>query len=644
MQRILLIISYLILVSLFGYSEVRVPKLIADGMILQRNTDLKIWGWADPTEQIMVKFNGEKYRTVTDKNGEWQVIIEPMKAGGPYSMEIAGKNKIDIKDILIGDIWVCSGQSNMTHNFGRHQERYAKEIAEANYPKIRQIFVPTTAVLEGPVTDNENLKWEVATPETVLNFTLVGYFFVLKLYEKYNVPMGIINTCVGGTKIEAWTSEEGFKEFPEISKTIVQNKDTAYVNEINRIVKAERNSKSTKSKDKGLLANIKWFDPEYKPLNWKSINIPGFWEDQGISKLDGVVWYRREIEVPEAMTQKEALVKLGRIVDADELYINGQSIGNTGYQYPQRKYKVPAGILKPGNNLFVVRVTNQSGKGGFIPDKPYYLLANNDTIDLKGTWEYKVGEVFTPQHFNAKSIRAQGQPTALYNGMIAPFTNFAVSGALWYQGESNASDPEFYGKLLPNLIEDWRTQWNNPELPFFIAQLPNFMDVDYLPTESNWAEMRDVQLQTTLSTTNCGIGINIDLGEWNDIHPGNKKPVGERLALQAMEIVYNETDLVSSGPIYKSQRIEDNKIILTFDHIGSGLVSGNAEELNHFSISGEDKNFIWAKASIQNNEVVVWCDEILNPKFVRYAWANNPDFANLYNREGLPASPFKTDK
>ena len=625
-------------------AEVRLPALVSDGMVLQREQKVKIWGWAAPGEKVTVKFLQKKYSANTATDGKWQIVLNPMKAGGPFDMEITGSNKIIIKNILFGDVWVCSGQSNMTHNFGRHQERYAKEIAESNIPEIRQFYVPAKPVLTGPIEDIPGLKWTEANPESILDFTVIGYFFAKRLYDKYNVPMGIINSCVGGTQIETWTSEEGFSGFPELLKIVVENKDTAYINRINREAREARQPDGLSNEsDKGLTGNLKWYNPAYVPVNWKSINIPGFWEDQGIKNLDGVVWYRREIDVPESMTGVEATVKLGRIVNADELYINGRLAGNSTYEYPQRIYKIAESVLKPGKNLFVIRVTNQFGKGGFVPDKPYFLLASDDTVDLKGEWQYKVGDIFSHDKIYKQGISAQNQPAALYNGMIAPFTNFAVRGFLWYQGESNADNPKLYKELLPNLISDWRSKWQSGDPPFLIAQLPNFMDIDYLPSESNWALIREVQLETALNTPNSGIGVNIDLGEWNDIHPGNKKPVGERLALAAMRISYGEKETVTSGPIYKTYQIDGNKITISFNHVGSGLTSNNGEELAHFAIAGENKKFVWGKAVIKNNEVIVWSDDIPNPKYLRYAWADNPDFANLFNKEGLPASPFRIE-
>jgi sialate O-acetylesterase len=503
-------------------------------------------------------------------------------------------------------------------------------------------------VLTGPLDDIPNLGWKRANPENLLDFTVIGYFFAKKLHDKYHVPQGILMTCVGGTRIEAWTSEEGFKEFPDKLATIERNKDAAYVEKTNAAAQAARESAGPRGgPDQGLAGPVKWFDPAYEPHHWKRIAIPGYWEDQGARNLDGVVWYRREIEIPAAMTGVPALVKLGRIVDADELYVNGREVGKTSYQYPQRRYALPAGVLQPGKNLFVIRVTNQFGKGGFVPDKPYCVEAAGQRVDLMGYWDYRVGTVYRPVHGPfVRGISAQDQPAALYNGRIAPYTNYAVRGILWYQGESNSGNAAEYGKLLTNLIADWRRHWGLGDVPFLVAQLPNYMDVDYLPTEkSEWAVIREAEFDAAQHVPNTGLGIAIDLGEWNDVHPAKKKEVGERLALQAMKLSYGERDLVTSGPIFRSQKIEDGKIVLTFSDVGSGLVSSNGEPLAHFAIAGTDKKFEWATATIEGQDrVVVSAADLPDPKYVRYAWADNPDFANLANQEGLPASPFRTDQ
>lgn len=623
-----------------AFADVRLPKLISDSMVLQRDAKINIWGWADKGEKISISFAGKKYNTTTGENGKWATKLSALKSGGPYTMVIEGLNKIVLKEIMIGDVWFCAGQSNMVHQMELHKETYASDIANANNYFIRQFHIATLTNLQTPVEDFPTGQWKAANPHNVGQFSAVAYFFAKKLYDKYKVPIGIINASVGGTPIEAWTSEEGFKDFSTVLNIIQKNKDTAYVNGVNRAA-AIANPKMPKPNDKGLTAAIKWFDTSYKPKGWLNINVPGYWEDQGIINLDGIVWYRREINIPASMINQAAKVALGRIVDADALYVNGVQVGNTGYQYPQRRYAIPTTLLNPGKNILVVRVTNNSGKGGFVPDKPYYLSTANDTIDLKGTWQYKVGEAFAPFKF-AENISAQNQPTALYNAMVAPATQYSIKGFAWYQGESNISNANQYDKLLPALIKDWRTKWQQGELPFLYVQLPNFQDVTYLPAESGWAVLREAQ-RKTLTVPNTGMAVAIDLGEWNDIHPDNKKDVGERLALVAEKIAYGESNIVHSGPMLSTYKKEHNKIILSFDNIGSGLVTNDGEELFHFAIAGADKKYVWAKATIKGNTITVWNDSIAEPKYIRYAWADNPAGANLYNKEGLPASPFQVE-
>ncbi|WP_338357404.1 sialate O-acetylesterase [Yeosuana marina] len=646
-----LLIALLVSQSTHLFGNVKLPKLISDGMVLQRDAKIPLWGWASPNEKIIVLFNKKKYKTIASNEGTWELKLPKMQAGGPYTMMIHGKNNIEIKDILIGDVWLCAGQSNMVHQLNIHDVRYANEIATANYPEIRHYKIPTTTSISGEKKDLEGGSWQKAVGEEVRPFSAVAYFFAKKIYEKYHIPIGLINASVGGTPIEAWIPKEGFKTYPDIQKIIEENKDTTFVNSQkrafpNNIVAPQ------KITDKGLIGEKSWYAIDFVPKNWRQINIPGYWEDQGIKDLNGVVWYRKDIEIPESMAGKKARVFLGRIVDADELYINGKLVGKTTYQYPQRRYNVPEHILKAGKNTFVIRVTNNFGKGGFVSDKPYYIFTDKDTVDLKGYWNYKVGDVFKPFDFskfkanNSKKpfrrINPQNEPASLYNAMVAPFTRFKLKGILWYQGETNAGQPEKYEGYMDALIEGWRLVFHKPELPFIYAQLPNFMDVSYLPSESNWAELREAQLKA-LSEPNTAMTVNIDLGEWNDIHPDNKKDVGERMALAALKLAYNE-DIVYSGPLYKDYEIKGNKIIISFTHVGSGLITNDGEALSEFAIAGEDKQFVWANAKIEGDNVVVWNDTIVNPKYVRYAWADNPDNPNLYNKEGLPASPFETEK
>ena len=643
------IVSLLLVLNFFSlvhpaFSQVKLPALIRDSMVLQRDIKLRIWGWATKGERVTVKFNGKAYKSTTGADGKWLVSLAPTKAGGPYTMEISGKNKITLKEILAGDVWICSGQSNMVHQMDIHWVTYANDIAQANYPQIRHFWIPTLTSLQGPREDLPTGFWKSANPQDVRPFSAVAYFFARKLYEKYRIPIGLINASVGGPPIEAWISEEGLKDFSALINVLQKNKDTAYINSMNRRPIAGDAGRQRVTLDKGLTGSKPWYDPTYVPKGWKTIAIPGYWEDQGIKDLNGVVWYRKEIEIPASMTGVAAKVFLGRVMDADILYINGKQVGATTYQYPQRRYNVPPDLLRAGKNLFVVKVTNSGGKGGFVPDKPYCIFSGKDTIDLIGYWQYKVGEVFPPRNLGeggGGGISAQNQPAALYNAMIAPLTNYAIKGILWYQGESNSGRAGEYAKLQPAQIADWRNHWGQGNIPFLYVQLPNFMDANYLPSESQWAALRESQLRS-LSVPNTGMAVAIDLGEWNDIHPDNKKDVGERLALIAQKLSYGE-NITYSGPLYQSAAIEGNKITISFTHTGSGLKASDDEELREFAIAGADKKFIWATAKIEGDKVVVWNETIANPLYVRYAWADNPD-VNLYNKEGLPASPFRTDK
>lgn len=631
------IIIQLFLFSLFsGSAQVKLPGLIRDSMILQRDEKIKLWGWASVNERVQIRFNGKVYSTKADAGGNWMVHLPPTKAGGPYSMDIIAGNKITLHEILFGDVWFCSGQSNMVHQMNIHDVTYARDIAEANYPQIRQFWIPTQTSFQGPQTDLPTGYWKPAVGEEVRPFSAVAYFFAKRIHEKYKVPVGIINASVGGTPIEAWISEDGLKDFPLLTATSERNKDTAYVNSFNR------KPVSTPVKpDAGLTNTPKWYDPSLLPKGWRNIHIPGYWEDQGIRDLNGVVWYRREMDLPASMAGKPAKVFLGRIVDADELYINGKKAGSTAYQYPQRRYHVPADVLKAGRNVFVVRVTNTSGKGGFVPDKSYCIFSGADTVDLKGDWQYKVGAVYPPVT-SADMLSSQNQPTTLYNAMVAPEINYTVKGFCWYQGESNAGQPEEYRKLLPTLISDWRGKWDQGLLPFLYVQLPGFMDYNYLPAESNWAMLRESQLKS-LSVPNTAMAVAIDLGEWNDIHPEDKKDVGERLALTAMKVAYKE-NITYSGPLYESSVIEGNKIIISFTNTGGGLITIDEDTLSAFAIAGADKKFVWANARIEGDKVIVWSEGITEPRYVRYAWADNPVNPNLFNKERLPASPFRTDE
>lgn len=609
---------------------------------MQRNTPVKIWGWAAKNEIVTVDFKDSVCQTKANTNGDWQIILPELKAGGPFKMTINASNTIVIKDIMIGDVWLCSGQSNMEYPMERLTHIYEKEVEASANTNIRQFLVPQKYDFHSPQTDFQTGKWQSVNPTTILKFSVIAYFFGNELYQKYHVPIGLINNALGGSPIEAWISEDAIKKFPSYYNELQRFKNDALIKKIDSSDNATVRSWNSllRSKDEGHKANLTpWTSPDLNTSDWAEMKIPGYWNKEPIGAVNGIVWFRKEFTVPAELNGKEALLLMGREVDADSVFINGKFVGTTSYQYPQRRYNVPANILKEGKNLIVVKVTNNSGEGGFVLDKPYELQVGDFKIDLKGMWKYKLGAIMNPM---PPSTTLRWKPVGLYNSMIAPLENYAIKGVIWYQGESNTGRAVEYRALLPTLINDWRSHWKQGDFPFLYVQLPNFMGAKEQPSESDWAVLRESQLKA-LSLPNTGMVVAIDLGEWNDVHPVRKKEVAHRIVLSAQKVAYGDRKVVYSGPIFQSMKIEGKIATLTFKNIGSGLVA-KGDTLKCFAIAGNDNKFVWAKAKIGKNKVVVWSEKVPLPVAVRYAWADNPFGANLYNKEGLPASPFRTDE
>lgn len=645
-SKIILVILFLLTASTF--SQVRLPKLISDGMVLQRNTNVKIWGWASEGEKITVSFIDNTYNTTTNEKGEWEIILPKMEAGGPYVMKIDAGNSITINDILVGDVWICSGQSNMGFSLGSVSDLYKDEIDNMNNPFIRQFFTFPKPNFAEPEKDYSFGRWQHADSKSIRSLSAVGYFFAKNLYEKYKVPIGLINSSMGGSSAEAWISEESIKSFPIYYELLQRFKEPAYMERINKKDNervAEWN-KFIKLNDEGLSRrdglpknpSQTWFDPQLNTTDWGTIRVPGYWTDTKLGLMNGVVWYKKEINIPSDMIGKPGVIKLGRIFDCDTVFINGKFVGTTGSQYAPREYNIPEDLLKEGLNTIVVRDISYIRHGGFVPGKEYEISVGSKKINLEGDWKYKIGVVAEPLEDRLFTGKI---PTGLFNGGIAPLLNYQIKGVLWYQGESNTSRAFEHYDLFKLLIKDWRLNFQQGELPFLFVQLPNFVEVNIENTKYDWAYFRESQLKT-LAIPNTGMAVTIDVGEYNDIHPRNKKDVGYRLALAAQKIAYKEKNIVHSGPIYKSMKIEGSKIILTFDNVGSGLIAKSHDILKCFEICGIDNEFYPAEAKIVNNTIVVSCDKVESPAAVRYAWANNPDGANLYNKEGLPATPFRT--
>lgn len=599
-------------------AKVRLPKLVSDKMVLQRDTDLKIWGWADAGEKVTVRLQGNYYETEADKNGNWEVTLPPQQAGGPYLLEV---NEIVIRDVLVGDVWLCSGQSNQETPIHRLTEMFP-EINVSNNHMIRHYKVPTQDIKETLAEEIAgNAVWHSGVASEVMNWTALAYFYAQEAYAKTKVPQGMLVSSLGGSAIESWVSQEHLKEFPRL----VLDKEAL-----------ELMNQASKDQGEGKWNQLNWDDSD-----WKTMQMPGTWRENGVN-VRGTVWLRKDFEIPEAMEGRHARLAMGTLVHNDAVFVNGVYVGSTGYEYPPRRYQIPAGVLRKGKNTIAVRLNAPAGNGEFIKDKPYKIIGDAAEIDLTGTWKYKVGlDLAEVSKYTERLKNRQSVGSGLYNGMIYPIRHYRVKGAIWYQGESNAGRSHEYGALMSALITNWRELWQKPELPFLLVQLPNFMEKYEKPTDSGWARIREAQLNTFKTTPNTALAVTYDVGEWNDIHPLNKKAVAQRLFLGARKVVYGEK-VTHSGPVYKDMKIEGDKIVISFTETGRGLMAKGGT-LKHFAIAGEDKQFVWAEAVIRGNKVVVSSKSVKNPVAVRYAWSDNPDEANLCNKEGLLASPFRTD-
>ena len=618
-------------------AKVRLPRLISDGLVLQRDVPLKIWGWADPSEKVKIDFLGKTYQTKADKQGNWKVELPAIKAGGPFSMKV---NEIEIHDILIGDVWLCSGQSNMELMVYRVLDLYQTEIEQTNNTNIRYFKPSIRNDSENPQNDFKDGTWLPATQANIMNFSSLSYLFGNQLYQKYKVPIGLINNAIGGSVIESWLSEEYLKSYMDkwsaakAKADSIRAKRTSATNPVRFNFNAE-----LAKNDPGL---GRWSKADVNVSDWPSISLPGYWSDKGVDLRLGSIWFYKEFDVADSLVGKKAVLRLGRIIDSDSAFVNGTFVGTISYQYPPRIYKLPVGVLKSGKNKLMVRVICSGGEGGFVEDKPYEVRVGSQKIDLTGEWNYHIGASLKPPVGQGGEFFGGGaRPAGLYNSLTSPVSGYQLKGTIWYQGESNTGTPtEEYQQLFKDLITCWRSKFGQPNMPFVFAQIANLGIPNKQPVESGMANVRDAQ-RRTMEVPNTGMVVTYDVGEWNDIHPLNKKEVARRLALEAARVAYHDSSVISSGPLYESMEVSGNNIILTFKSVGSGLYANNL--LDGFQIAGTDGHFVWAHAVVlSKNKVKVWSKGITEPITVRYAWDDNPAGANLKNKEGFPASPFTT--
>jgi len=654
-----LTIIVLLLVGVAAHAIVALPHIFSDHMVLQQQKPIPVWGTADPGEQVTVTFAGQLATTVADAQGQWVVRLKACKARTTQmgqTLTVLGKNTVVFRDVLIGEVWVCSGQSNMQMAVASTNNA-AQEITGAIYPQMRLFTVPDVTA-PSPQVDCGG-QWSICTPETVPGFSAVGYYFGRHLHQTLKVPVGLINTSWGGTVAEAWTSAPALRaKLPEFSGILdtmanpsasAQQAMTVYQQ---RITEREKASQTMYALEDDLVAAGKWAASDLDDSKWQIMDLPGNWKEKGLPDVDGIVWFRKTIDVPASWAGKEIILRPGPIDEVDNAWFNGTLVGGKGrirtmetsFWNVPREYHVPGALVKAGANVVSIRVFNavgQAGLWGTAADTMFVELADGTDkthLSLAGDWRCKPELILPVVPPNPSSPNV---PSVLFNGMINPLIPYAIRGAIWYQGESNADRPVQYQTLLPTMIADWRTRWQVGEFPFLIVSLANFMGRNSQPEESGWAELREAQALTTTALPNVGLGIAIDIGDATDIHPRNKQDVGLRLALAARAIAYKQK-LVYSGPVFKALKIKDGKAEVSFLYTGKGLVA-KGEALTGFAICGSDHHYVWAQAKIVGAQVVVWSDKVANPVAVRYAWANNPE-CNLYNSAGLPAVPFRTDR
>jgi sialate O-acetylesterase len=660
-RKTLALAASLLLVTLAGVAraDVRVPSVVGDNMVLQQGRKSRVWGWAEPGERVTVSFRGDKATAVPDARGRWEVYLGPHKAGGPFELTVAGRNTLNFKNVLVGEVWVCSGQSNMEWSLVNAQGG-DRAAAAADYPLIH-LFTVAKKTSEQPLEDVEG-RWVVTTPKEAAPFSAVGYFFGRELHRRLGVPVGLIHTSWGGTPAEAWTSRGALSADPTL-KPILERYD-GQLTDLPRLqreyerAQAEWASKYV-SADPGNKGEPEGYaKPGHDAAAWKRMNLPQLWETAGLD-VDGVVWFRRELEVPAAWAGKDLTLKLGAIDDFDTTYFNGERVGATGAEVPNawtfpRRYRVPGALVRPGKNVVAVRVYDRMGGGGFggggasgaMSLAPVGATAGG-ALALEGEWDYKPESVVEAKRLDYSNYPGprpgpdnQNSPAVLYNAMLAPLTRYAIRGAIWYQGESNAGRAYQYRTLFPAMIRDWRARWGQGDFPFYFVQLANWKARKQDSIDSEWAELREAQTLTMRSVPNTGMAVAIDIGEAEDIHPRNKLDVGLRLARWALAGAYRQR-VAPSGPLYVSHAVEGDRIRVRFEH-ARGLKTSEGGAPADFAVAGADRKFVRAEARVEGDAVVVWSKDVPRPVAVRYAWADNPA-ANLYNADGLPASPFRTD-
>ncbi len=630
-------------------AKVQLPAFIGDNMVLQQKEKVKIWGTSTSVGKelrVNTSWNNKNYQVEVDQQGGWQVYLETPKYGGPYQITINDGDQLILKNILIGEVWFCSGQSNMEMplaGWGKINN-FEQEIKAANFPNIRILQIPkATANQPTTAVKVESGGWNPVTPQSIPEFSATAYFFAREIYEKTGIPIGLIHSSWGGTIIEAWMSREALSPFSTYTAAIdkIQRPDAQeiYAKDLAEWNRVAEQQDQVKTATQG-----EWFAPQLDKNSWSTITIPSFFDKNLFLGMDGVVYFGKDVALPAHWQGKPLKLILGAIDDNDITYVNGTKVGETvGYDHI-RKYTVPA-TANNGSLLHIaVRVFDGAGDGGIYggTEQPRLEGPNGEQLSLVGDWKCKVGYDLAKLPARPNTMEGPNRPTVLYNAMVKPFVDFKIKGAIWYQGESNADSKDApYQQLLPALIRDWRQQWNNEKMPFYFVQLANFKAKSLTPQPSSWARLREAQRQT-LKLPNTGMAVIADIGDALDVHPKNKQDVGRRLGWIATAQLYGKK-IPYSGPVLEQWTTKGTEMELSFNPKGKKLVLKGADKRNgSFTVAGADQVFYPAEVKQVGNKLIVSAKEVPSPVAVRYGWADNPDLT-LYNEAGIPGSPFRTD-
>ena len=640
--------SFLLLLTLSAWaipaqSQLRLARLFTDHAVLQRQKPIQVWGWAKPNEPVSVTFAKKTLKTQADVEGRWQVQFSAMEAGGPYNLLVeAASGKQERKDLLMGDVWLCSGQSNMEWPVSK-ADNYLQEQKKADYPQIRHFLVAHEVALE-PVQDLASGEWKTCNTQTVGDFTAVGFFFAREVYEKTGVPIGLLHSSWGGSQVESWISKASMLKSNELSayaQNFPKNWEEADIlleRAIKKKLLGNPDANPTLEDEK------KYLQPNFDHSGWLTADPMWQWDWKGIWAWRGNGFMAKTVDIPAEMTTQVTTLGLAELYSYNEVYINGKLI-SAGLFKGVRKLLIPANTWKAGANKLVIKMNRAIEPGWFglgLMGAPSDLFVNSETrsINLAGN-DWKLMPSFAEPHEFAHSSNNVG--IAISNAMIDPLLPYSIRGALWYQGETNASRAYQYRHSFPLMIQDWRQRWGD-EFPFYFVQLAPYGSYQNSNEGSPWAELREAQT-LALQLPRTGMAVTMDIGNPNDIHPTNKQDVGHRLAVNALHFDYQKTEIPYSGPLYDTLLIEGDHAVLYFKFAENGLMAKDKfGYLKGFEIAGEDRVFHFAKAEIKGNEVVVYHPKGMRPAAVRYAWADAPVDANLFNKEGFPASPFRTDE